>query len=242
MLVLDGAPVELDAHLDRLAASLEVLYGEAPPAGVEELARERAEGLELGRLRLTVAPSPDGLGATAVSDRVDPGLPFRGREGGAELRGFSLPGGLGPHKWVDRSLLPAAATRATPLLLDAGGEVLEAGRANVFAVFGGALATPPADGRILPGITRATTIEIARGEGIEVEERWIGREELLGADEVFLTGSVRGVESARSLDEVPLGIAGEVGALLSSLLAERYGTGRTVPLEASRSAWPGTGL
>ena len=79
-----------------------------------------------------------------------------------------LAGGLGEHKWVDRSLLDEAQAAlpagALPLIVDADGAVLEASRANLFAVRDGALFTPPLDGRILPGVTRARVIEIAAEE------------------------------------------------------------------------------
>ena len=58
-----------------------------------------------------------------------------------------------------------------PLLLGEGGAPLETSRANVFAVRGGTLTTPPLDGRILPGIARARTIEIAGAMGIGLRER-----------------------------------------------------------------------
>jgi para-aminobenzoate synthetase/4-amino-4-deoxychorismate lyase len=61
-------------------------------------------------------------------------------------------------------------------------------------VAGGVVVTPPTDGRILPGVARARTIELARAAGIEVVERPLTLDELAAADEVFMTGGVRGVE------------------------------------------------
>ena len=87
-----------------------------------------------------------------------------------------------------------------PLLVGDDGAVLEAARANVFAVFDGGLATPPVDGRILPGTARAATLELAAELGIEAAERPLTLDELHAAGEVFLTSSVRGVRPARSLD------------------------------------------
>ena len=59
LLVADGRPVELDAHLERLAASVEELYAPAtrdPRAEIEEA----ASGLELGRLRIDLIPGGAG--------------------------------------------------------------------------------------------------------------------------------------------------------------------------------------
>lgn len=61
---------------------------------------------------------------------------------------------------------------------------------NVFLVSGGALRTPPLDTPILPGITRATVLELAQQMQIDVREEPLTVDELLEADEVFLTSSL----------------------------------------------------
>ncbi len=104
--------------------------------------------------------------------------------------------------------------------------MLEAGRANVFVAVGQVLITPVADGRILPGTARAAAIAIARDEGIEVQARRLGREEMLAADEVFLTGSVRGIEPARSLDGRELASGTAFGGRIGRELHRRWRTGR----------------
>jgi para-aminobenzoate synthetase/4-amino-4-deoxychorismate lyase len=222
LLVLHGEPVELDAHLERLAWSLDSLYAAVPPEGIAELARERAAGLGLGRLRLTVRPRGSGLNCDAASEEVDPSLHFPDAEHGAELISLVLPGGLGVHKWADRSRLPDRPPPAVPLVFDRDGAALEANRANVFAAHEGVLSTPPLDGRILPGLTRAAAIELARQEGVEVRERLLDREELLCADEVFLTGSIRGIEPALSMDGTALGRGHEIAELLAGGLRRRW--------------------
>jgi len=60
---------------------------------------------------------------------------------------------------------------------------------NIFLVKDGKLLTPPVDTPILPGITRAAVIEVARREGLPVEERPLTIDDLLGAEEVFLTNT-----------------------------------------------------
>jgi para-aminobenzoate synthetase/4-amino-4-deoxychorismate lyase len=226
MLVLGGEPVELEAHLERIEASLAALYDAALPAAAADLVRAKCAGLPLGRVRLTVAPDDDGLRCEAVARAIDPAIVFPTRERGAELRGLAVAGGLGPHKLVDRPALPDSTGAAVPLLLEPDGEVLEAGRANVFVAQRGVLVTPRADRRILPGLTRAAAIAVAHDEAIAVEERALSRAELLGADEVFLTGSVRGIEPARSLDGAPLASGGEIGETLAAGLRRRFGTSR----------------
>lgn len=224
LLVIDGEPVELKAHLDRLAASLAALFGAAPPADLAANVAERAHGMRLGRMRVVVDPA--GASATLTSEEVEPADFFPGRDRGVELRSLPCPGGLGAHKWADRGFLAEARGEPVPLLFDRGDEVLEAGRGNLFAGFAGVLKTTPADGRILPGTARAAAIEAARGAGIEVREERLGREDLFAADEVFLTGSVRGVEPARSLDGAALPVGEDLCSRVAAGLLLRWRTGR----------------
>jgi para-aminobenzoate synthetase/4-amino-4-deoxychorismate lyase len=224
LLVLDEEPVALDAHLDRLAASLATLFGAALPTGLAEDVAEHARGLRLGRMRITV--DPVGTEATLAAQEVDASDFFPGRERGVELRSLSCPGGLGTHKWADREFLGESRGKPVPLLFDRGDEMLEAGRGNVFAALDGLLRTPPADGRILPGTARAAAIEVARDEGIEVREQRLTREDLFAADEVFLTGSVRGVEPADSLDGAPLPAGDGLSRRVGEALRLKWRTGR----------------
>ncbi len=100
--------------------------------------------------------------------------------------------------------------------------MLEASRANVFAVRDGALLTPPLDGRILPGVTRMRLLELAAENGIEARESALTRDDLFAADEVFLTGSVRGIERVRALDGVPLPANGDIAAHLDAKLRRAW--------------------
>jgi para-aminobenzoate synthetase/4-amino-4-deoxychorismate lyase len=227
LLIVDGSPIELEAHLERLHWSVRDLFGADLPAGTRELVLERASPLALGRLRLTIAPGPRGeLGAGTVTAAVDPEDVFPAWERAIVLRPFVIHGGLGAHKWADRTGLARAESRESdgflPLVLDGGGEVLEASRANIFAVEEGTLLTPAADGRILPGVARARAIEAARTLGIDLREETLGIERLIAAGEAFLTGSVRGVEPVRSVGEVELGETGETVAEIAAEMKQAW--------------------
>jgi para-aminobenzoate synthetase/4-amino-4-deoxychorismate lyase len=217
LLVRDGRPVELDAHLARLAASLGLLFGMPLPDLAAPLVRRAASRVTLGRLRLNASPA----GVSARVAEVAPELVFPVLERAPWLRPLPVRGGIGAHKWADRRLLEAAERRAgpgaLPLVVDVDGSVLEASRANVFVISGGVLVTPPADGRLLPGITRRRVLELAARSGLDVREQAVSYDALLAADEVFLTGAVRGIEPARGCD-------GETEwreAPVASLLAQR---------------------
>jgi len=227
MLVLDGAPVELERHMSRLSASVEELYGAALPAGARELVLEHARPLALGRLRLTVMPV-EGIevAAEVVTAPVAEANVFPGWERAIELRPFLVPGGLGPHKWADRAGVAAmeseAGEGALPLLVDAGGQVLEGSRANVFALEGEILLTPRTDGRILPGVARARAIEAARSLGLDVREQDLPLERLAAAPEAFLTGSVRGVEPVRSVEQARFQEPGEAACAIAAAIRRQW--------------------
>ncbi len=189
VLVEDRRPVALEQHLARLAASVAELYGAALPSTV--LAGALAAAAEVTvRSRMRVLADSDGAVRIIVSPAGPPAA------GSVVLEPFTLPGGLGAHKWRDRRLLDTlAALRlgTVPLLVDTDGLVLEAAYANVWIVEGDALVTPPADGRILPGITRAALLaarDDAREEPIDLDR-------LASADALFLTSSISGQLPAR---------------------------------------------
>ena len=91
------------------------------------------------------------------------------------------------------------------LLLDEQGFVAEGPTTNIFAVDGaGALCTPPEE-HVLLGVTRRSIIEIAKHDGLAVSESPMRPEALLGAAEVFLTGTSAGVWPVVSIDDRPIG-------------------------------------
>ena len=181
VLVVDGRPQDLEAHLDRLAAGLRTLYGLGPPAAIAERAAAAARGHERARLRIDVVPGEDATVAVTALGPLDPPI----------LRPVVLPGGLGPHKWRDRTLLEAheADDPATlPLLLDADGRVLEASRASIVVrAADGVLYTPPDDGRILPGVTAALA---------GARPRVLTLADLRHADTVYVASALRGLAPA----------------------------------------------
>lgn len=85
------------------------------------------------------------------------------------------------------------------LLLDVNNYVAEASGANVFMEKDGKLYTP-LKGNIMPGITRATIMELCKEEGIQVEEKHITLSELKSADSAFFTGTAAEVVGLKSLD------------------------------------------
>jgi 4-amino-4-deoxychorismate lyase len=90
-----------------------------------------------------------------------------------------------------------AADIAEGLMLDASGNVIGATAANVFAVIGRRLVTPALDRCGVVGVMRAQVL--AWRENAQV--RSIGVDELMQANEIFLTNAVRGIVPVTALDD-----------------------------------------
>ena len=86
------------------------------------------------------------------------------------------------------------------LLLDVNGFIAEGPGANIFIEKNGALLTPQR-GSILPGITRATVIEICRSLGIELIEKQITPKEVYDAESAFYCGTAAEIIGIESLDK-----------------------------------------
>jgi len=88
------------------------------------------------------------------------------------------------------------------LLLDIDGFIAEGPGANIFIEKNQTLYTPQL-GSILPGITRATVIEICKILSIPVVEKQIKPDEVYDADCVFLCGTAAEIIGVESLDDQP---------------------------------------
>ena len=88
------------------------------------------------------------------------------------------------------------------LLLDMHDHVAEAPGANVFFEKDGTLYTPGL-GNILPGITRATVLELCATHAISVVETSFGIDAIKGADAAFFCGTAAEVIGLESIDDVP---------------------------------------
>jgi len=97
--------------------------------------------------------------------------------------------------------------------------VTEGSSSNVFAVSGGVLRTPPLAAGILEGVTRGVVLHLARRAGIDIDEVPLLPEDLEGADEVFITSTVREIVPVTRLGDHAVG-SGRPGPLTRRLHAE----------------------
>lgn len=107
------------------------------------------------------------------------------------------------------------------IALNVRGHVSEGSGENIFLVYDGVVHTPPLSSSILPGITRATVIQLLKDLNIPVLEDTIPREMLYIADEVFFTGSAAEITPIRSIDKITVG-TGKRGPITKRLQEEFF--------------------
>jgi len=124
------------------------------------------------------------------------------------------------------------------LMLNSAGHVAEASVANVFVVKDGVLMTPPTTDGCLEGVTRGSVIDLAREQGIPFAERTLGRMDVFGADEVFMTGTGAGIVRVSGLDGEPVGVeeAGPITTRLSEGYRRLTTRGAAVPERVATAA------
>jgi len=218
-------PFRMDKNLARLRRSCEILELHYPWTD-EELAEIVLETLhrnvETGdsdeySIRLVVTGgisssniTPDGAPTLIVLVQPFTPPPAEWYDNGAKIITVEL----------NRLFPDAKSTLYTPAILaqrrareqggiealykDDEGNILEATTSNIFAFFGNTLVTPPTAHNILPGITRMTTLEIAAGH-FDVQERILSYQELIDADETFLSSANKEVMPIVQIDEHTIG-------------------------------------
>ena len=107
------------------------------------------------------------------------------------------------------------------LLLDSDGFIAEGPGANLFFEKDGVLFTPQL-GNILPGITRATVLEMAQKLGVEVKQGQFQLEELQSADSAFYCGTAAEIVGIESVDDYkfPLDWSDSIGKKLQNYYSE----------------------
>jgi len=132
------------------------------------------------------------------------------------------------------SLLPNVLLRneavrrgAYDAILTRDGWLTEGAASNVFVVHDGQVRTPPNSAQILPGVTRALVLEVARRAGHRAVESAVRADELTTADEIWVTSSSRDLVCVHELDGRPVGdgtrypLAENVFAAFQDYRAER---------------------
>ena len=221
----DGPAVfRLDAHLERFYASAE-LYDLAIPYTTSQLIDATHDLIRSNRLESAYLRPIAFFDAATLSvwtkecpiSVAIAGFPTGAYHAGGPDRGVRVT--ISPIRKFDNSAMPAWAkacgqyinsARAVneaqrrgfdeALLLNSRGEIAEGSGENLFVVKDGVVVTNDRDASILMGVTRASILEIARDLGIRTRVAPLAVEDVLGADELFFSGTAVEVTPIREID------------------------------------------
>jgi branched-chain amino acid aminotransferase len=230
--VTPQGPFAVRRHLDRLSRSAQALAMPAPDhdlirTGIEAVLDGR--GYAEGKVRITYTAGRGPLGSQAAygppsvvvaadqrslapESAVLVTSPWSRNEHGALA-------GVKSTSYAENVRNLAYATErgaSEALLLNTAGRICEGTGSNIFCVFGSEIVTPPLASGPLAGITRQLVLEWCA-----VTEADLTLAEAQGADEVFLTSSLRDVQAVRRWDDLDLSAPGPVTKEVAATFAER---------------------
>lgn len=99
--------------------------------------------------------------------------------------------------------LEANATEA--IFIDKEDHALEGSQSNLFTVINQQVITPPLSQRILGGVTRECIIHTLKENNVPFAEKKLTKDQLLAADEVWITGSIKGIYPIVRINEQTIG-------------------------------------
>ncbi|WP_171060801.1 aminotransferase class IV [Poseidonocella sp. HB161398] len=218
-MVADGRVVRGAAHLDRLAAGCAALGMPFDRSAAGTAWAAVCAGIGRGSVRLTVtrgsgprgvapppAPRPR-IFASASEGLPAPFAPVRLATALIRRNDSSPAARLKTTGYLDAVLATEAARAAgadEPLFLNTRGNAACTGIGNLVMIAGGRLVTPPVSEGILPGILRAELLSLAPEAGLAAEERAVDPAELLQAEALLVTNSLRLASPVTHLDGLAL--------------------------------------
>lgn len=237
--VAEGVPFAFERHWERMhrdAAKMHVPF----PADPAELRSQVLRLIEANSacnatLRIMVVRNKGGLfegpdiardfdvlaftkDLSAWGESVKLGVKPNGRFAASEFSGCKILSWAQNLTWYEEA---HQAGLDEVVLLNERSEVSECTSANIFAAYGGEVATPPLDSGCLPGVTRELLLDVVRVPGTKVVERPLRLQDLERADQVFITSTTRDLLPAVSIEGLTIRNHGDVVHRLVSAL-EQY--------------------
>lgn len=211
MRAYDGKVFKLDAHLSRLAKAAKTLGMPPVTLDLKQTVADtiKANKLKSARIRITVSAG-EGSALPDITSCPKPTVLITARDYQPPAKEIYEKGYKAIISSIRRNAeSPLSRLKTTTYLdnllakqeakakevdeavfLNEHDLVAEGSMSNIFIVSEGVLKTPRVENGILPGITRETILDLARKEGIEAEQGDIWLDELLEAEEAFLTNSL----------------------------------------------------
>ncbi len=217
--VYDGQPFALERHYQRLSRDAKILqlplkksYQNVRDAMLEMLRANQAgnacvriyfvhntvgiwksdERMPEVDFLMYAVDVPSRVGATKISVRE------HGRHAANPLTGTKV------ISWLNNAWMVEQAHQRgfdDALLLNERAEVAECTAANIFCVRGGQVLTPPLNSGCLAGVTREILLQSGAKSGVPIAERTLTLDEVLTADEVFITSTTRQVQAIEQIED-----------------------------------------
>jgi branched-chain amino acid aminotransferase len=229
----NGKPFLPGEYINRFLASAAALHLQCPLDTEQlmlifhELAGKAATGSDIGiRLVLTGGDTPDGISPSVpnliITAERFAAIPQAQVQGGVKLLTQEFRREIPEVKttnYMNSIRFRNGRSDYYDVLYYYDGCVLETSRNNIFIFKGDKLLTPKQN--VLAGVTRGLVLSLAR-EAFDLEERKVSVEELRQADEVFVTGTTKGILPVTSIDDqvISYGKPGERTICLISRLQE----------------------
>ena len=220
IVVNKGKPCLLDLHLERLAKGAKCLGIDFDRSVISAEVIDLAQPLTIGIIRVNLTMGEGGRGyqnpvsptSTRIISQHDyPSYPKAYWHKGivlgiADIRlshqpllagikhGNRLEQVIARSQWQD--------SWQEALLLDVGGNVIEATQSNVFLVKDDSLITPSLEKSGVEGVMRQTVIDVAKQAGIDTSIQAVTLNDIKGADEVFLSNSVIGIWPVKLFEKI----------------------------------------
>ena len=227
------AVFRLTDHIRRLFRSADI-YGFSIPYSIDELVEACKETVRVNGLRscyvrpiaflgygeiglspldvpVSVAVAVWQWGAYLGEENLERGVRAKISSWKRHDPNIMPPAAKATGQYINSSVAKAEALRGgydEAIMLNGHGFVTDGSGENVFLVRDDVVLTPPASAGVLEGITRSSTIRIARDLGFEVREADLVRSDLYTADEAFFTGTATEICPIREIDDRPLGAGG----------------------------------
>ncbi|MCI0527447.1 MAG: aminotransferase class IV, partial [Nitrospira sp.] len=208
-----GKIFKVREHVSRLFQSLKIISLAFPitPDDIQKILTQTLEANRLkdARLRITISRGPDEIGlepkafsspTMVVIAKAFSGYPEIFYEKGVDVAvvktrktsAVSLDPRIKSLNYLNHLLAKMESQKIgvfEGILLNQEGYLCEGTVSNFFLVKQGHLLTPAPSCGILEGITRQTVLELAQKAGIPVKEESLMPDEIVGADECFLTNT-----------------------------------------------------
>jgi len=208
--IMNGRPIFLDEHLDRLQYSLDLIYGNSQYSRTtlenEILKLIHSNEIEEGNLKIEIQKTKEGFSHLLyfiphrypTKEQIENGIRMRFQfderpNPNAKVSNWQVRGNA--NSIIDKHQIYET------LLVNSNGYITEGSRSNIFFIKDKKLYSAPKEW-ILPGITRLKVLQICEENRIPVFHEKIHYTEIHRFDSAFITGTSPGILQVREIEEI----------------------------------------